>query len=70
MEGESIAAGIFGLLLIVFLIIMAILWIIMSFLIIGTNKRLDRIGDILAKQFGDPANIISLNDKNRSKLTG
>jgi Na+/proline symporter len=70
MQGASIAAGIFGLLLIIFLIVLAVLWIIMPFLIIGTNKRLDRIGDILAKQFGDPANIISLSDKRRSKLMG
>ncbi|MFP8489564.1 hypothetical protein ACKGJO_10770 [Gracilimonas sp. Q87] len=39
----NVFAGTLGLILMVFLFVLGILWILVPFLIMGTNKRLDKL---------------------------
>jgi hypothetical protein len=60
MNGVSALGGAAGMIIIVFFIILAILWIVLPFLVSGINKRLDKlnanvvkIGKLLKEQHED-----------------
>jgi hypothetical protein len=62
-EMFGIAGGLIMLILIIFIVIVLILWIFVPFIILGTNKRLDKIDDHLRVLRNNMYSLLLITDK-------